>query len=83
MADKIIAKLVICNPNWIGSSEADIRDCLEALCEGIIEEIQINGSIVMSDGDFQLLPGLYKDGANLSLTGEGDNKAFDLTGKIQ
>lgn len=83
MAGKIITKLQACNANLTAADEAIIIACLEAFCEGIIEEITQNGAIVMANGDFKILPGTFLDSLSAPLTGEGDVKAFDLTGKIE
>lgn len=82
MKDKIKAKIIACNPNFTASEQAIIDACLEAFCDGVIEEIQENGSIVMDAADFNVDPGSFNVGGS-PVTGQGINAAFDLTGKIQ
>lgn len=82
MATKILTKIQACNANLGAADIAIIQACLEAFCEGIIEEIQQNGSLVMDSGDFNIEPGSLTDSLSNPITGLGDNAAFNLVGKI-
>lgn len=83
MRAKILTKLEVCNTKLDAASIAIIQACLEAFCDGIIEEIQTNGAIVMDASDFNVLPGSFLDSTAQPITGLGANAAFNLTGKIQ
>ena len=82
MRAKIIAKINDCNVNMDAATEAIVNACLEAFCDGIIEEINDNATITMDDSDFNVIPGSFEDSLTNPITGEGDNKSFSLTGKI-
>lgn len=82
MRDKIITKLQAVNADMTAADIAIMEPLLEAFCDGIIEEIQQNGNITMDPGDFNVLPGSFQDSTSTPITGQGDNAAFDLTGKI-
>tara|TARA_Y100000310_G_scaffold243676_1_gene248260 strand:- start:28550 stop:28822 length:273 start_codon:yes stop_codon:yes gene_type:complete len=83
MAAKIKAKLQAANPDLTPEGEAIINAALEALCDGIIEEIRENGAINMDAGDFSVLPGSFQDSTNAPITGLGQNAPFNLQGKIE
>jgi len=82
MKNKIKTKIAACNPNFTAAEQSFIDACLEAFCDGIIEEIQENGSIKMDAADFQVQPGTFNLGGT-PLSGLGNNAPFDLTGKIE
>lgn len=81
MAAKIIARLYKCD-DMVIEVENEMLECLEWMCQGIIDEIQANARITMANADFQVLPGTFEVPGGGSITGEGDVKAYSLTGKI-
>lgn len=86
MRAKIITRLKVCNVDLSPAIETLMNECLEAFCQGIIDEIAANQTMTVIDGDFNLLPGPgatgFKDSTVTLITGEGENKAFALTGKM-
>lgn len=82
MKNKILTKLNACNVNMDAGVIAIMDACLEAFCDGIIEEIDQNADITMAAADFQVNPGTFIDSVAGAVTGQGDNAAFSLTGKI-
>lgn len=55
------------------------------IIEGVaVPEIATNATITMESGDFKVLPGTFEENNPIvaPITGEGENKAFELTGKI-
>jgi hypothetical protein len=82
MKNKILTKITACNPNMNPQVQAIVDACLEAFCDGIIEEIVQNSTITMGAGDFKVNPGTFKDSLVQPITGQGDNASFALTGKI-
>ena len=81
MKSKILTKITACNPDMNPAVVAIVDACLEAFCDGIIEEITENSTISMAPGDFSVLPGTFNVAA-VPVLGLGNNSAFALTGKI-
>lgn len=82
IADRILTFAGI-PPN--GTDETQLRNLWKAIADEIVKEIMNNATITMANGEFKVLPGTFQDNnpaPPVAIIGEGDNKAFSLTGKI-
>ena len=86
MGSAIAATIKSFRPNVNGSdkvTDGQLETLWQAISQDIIDEFTDNADINLSASDIPVLPGSFKDGSSLPVSGQGENDAVLLEGKIE